>query len=257
MKRKITNFVLLFAFGCATLFSIGCSGGGNNQDPNRGFDVLVTAANIPTIARVQGQFLNGSGNFGSQNTFNIQTNGGVARIPNLRVPGTWRFTYGPDIAVPSLCLGVQTVDRSVNLGSQVTLPCVPRFFSFTASPNTVDAFNPPATVDIGGNGSDTLYGTPMVATYNEFGNVVASTSATQLLYTDGSVSGVRFSASDLSQVYDGTYTIAVHNVRADGSWEMIGAAAVTIYGNPPPPPDDGGGGCGYGQQSPNRPILPC
>lgn len=260
MKMKITDFVLVFAFACATLFSVGCggnNGGGNNQDPNRGFFVSVTAGGIPTVAKVDGQFIGGSGNFGSMNTFNLTTFGaGFTQAPNTRVPGTWRMTYGPQPGMPSLCLGYLTTDRNVSLGSMETLPCMPRFFSFTASPDTIDATNPPATVMFSGKGIDSLYGTPMLAFYNEFGRIAVTTPADEMLYGGGQTSGVLVSVPDLTLAYDGTYTVALHNINQDGSWELIGAAPITIYGNPAPPFDDDGGGNGC-NQSYSQPQLPC
>ena len=242
MRGKITNFVLLIAFGCATLFSVGCSSGGsggNNQDPNRGFYVQVTAANIPTIARVQGQFQSGSGTTtGTVTSFAPLEIGGAGftPIPNAKVPGTWRLTYGPSIFGGSLCLTNATVDRNVSLGSFETLPCLPRFYSFTASPNIIDALAPPSSIAFTGKGISSLNGTPMLAYYNEFGYVVASTPASQLNYNgSGIVDGISVNVPDLSNAYDGEYTVAVHNVEANGTWEIIGAAPVTIYGNPPPP----------------------
>jgi hypothetical protein len=177
---------------------------------------------------------------------------GFTQIANTRLPGTWRLTYSPGFNPGgSLCLGIETVDRNLSLGSQITLQCQPRFFSFTASPDVVNALSPPPAIDVTGNGSDTLYGTPMIAFYDEFGNVAASGPANQLLYTNGVVSGVRINVSDLSGAYDGTYTGLVHNVQADGTWEIVGAAAITVYGNPPPP-DGGGGGGECGLQSPDQ-----
>lgn len=241
MKRKFTNFVLLMTFGCATLFSLGCSGGGNGNgtpDPNRGFYVQVTAANIPSIARVQGQFLSGSGTAGTLSSFDpLDTNGGgFTQILNAKVPGTWRLTYSPGFSGGSLCIGILTVDRNVSLGSFETLPCTPRFFSFTASPNVINALAPPPSVSFTGKGISNLNGTPMIAYYDEFGNVVASTPTNQLLYDSfGFVEGVSVNVPDLTYAYDGEYTVAVHNVESNGTWEIIGAAPVTVYGNPPPP----------------------
>lgn len=84
----------------------------------------------------------------------------------------------------------------------------------------------------------------MLAYYDEFGNMVASSSANQLLYGGkaGYVTGILATLPDISQVYDGVYTVAVYNVNVDGTWEMVGSATVNIYGNPPPIFGGGGGG---------------
>ncbi len=261
MKRKSFNFVALFVFGCVTLLFVGCSGGnggGNNQDPNRGFDVQILANNIPTVARVSGVFLNGSGTFGSVTTFNnVETSGvGYTQIVNAKVPGTWRLTYGPSIFGGSLCLGVATEDQSANLGSLVRLNCVPRFYGFTASPETIDALNPPATISFSGKGIENLVGTPVLAYYDEFGNVVASSTSNQLLYSNGEPESVSANVPNLSLVYDGVYTVAIHNINPNGTWELIGAATMTVYGNPPPPPT-GGGGDDCDPSFPNLQQLPC
>ena len=260
MIRKITNFVSLFAFGCAALFSFGCGGGsgGNNQDPNTSFYVQVAAGGIPTVARVQGQFQTGSGTFGNRDSFPPLDVAGIGftRIADAKVPGTWRLTYGPGLG-GSLCLDSLTVDRNVSLGSFETLPCAPRYFSFTASPNSINALSPPATVTFTGKGISALSGIPVVAYYNEFGYVVASTPATNLSNNSlGVVNRVSVSVPDLSNAYDGEYTVAVHNINPDGTWEVIGAAHITIYGNPVPPnPFPIPVPCE--QQPPNQEQLPC
>lgn len=145
MKKKIILFVSLFVFGCATLFSAGCSGGSNNQDPNQGFKVRVLASGFSTSAQIiQGNFISGAGTSGSLSVVNnVRIEAfGYTPIPNTKVPGTWRLIYGPDSAL-SLCLGVNGDDRNVSLGSQETLNCVSRFFTFTPSPDTINALSPP------------------------------------------------------------------------------------------------------------------
>ncbi|MCW5961631.1 MAG: hypothetical protein KIS76_15820 [Pyrinomonadaceae bacterium] len=212
------------------------------------------------MERVDRNFVGGSGTYGSLTTFQVfETSGvGFTQIANAKVPGTWQLTYGPSFSGGSLCLTFTTENRNVSLGSLERLNCVPRFFSFTASPDSVDALNPPAAVTFNGKGINDLYGTPVLAYYNEFGNIVASTSSGQLLYENGNVEGISVNVPDISQVYNGTYTVAVHNVNADGTWEIIGAATMNIYGNPPPPPTGGGGGdeCGP-PPPPDQPQLPC
>ncbi len=97
----------------------------------------------------------------------------------------------------------------------------------------------------------------MVAFYDEFGNVVASGPANQLLYDNGVVSGVRINTSDLSDAYDGTYTGLVHNVDGTGAWEIVGAVAITIFGNPAPPPPPPPPGDGCEPPPPDMPELEC
>lgn len=247
--KKLTMVFMVLMFVWVTM-AFRC-GRNSTPNPNQGFFARVTANGIPTGADLQGSLVGGNPTVGTLSQFPRTSLFGVGftQIANTRLPGTWRLTTSPGFSGGSLCLGIETVDRNISLSEQITLPCRPLFFSFTASPSAVNALSPPPTIDVTGNGSDSLYGTPMIAFYDEFGNVAASGPANQLLYNNGVVSGVRVNVSDLSQAYDGTYTGLVHNVRADGTWEVIGAAAITVYGNPPPP-DDGGGGGGCGPQSP-------
>lgn len=237
-----------------------CHHNNSTPDPNRGFDIQ-TQVRFPngliilTGGNAQGQFLSGSGTSGTVTSFNRNVFPGITQIPGAKVPGTWRLAFGPAFFGDS-CLGFVVRDVNVSSGSLESLTCPGRFFGFAATADTINALNPPATVDITGNGSDTLTGTPIVAFYDEFGNVITSTSATQLLYTDGTVSGLRVGVSDLSQAYDGIYNAVVNNVRPDGTWDTVGSATVTIYGNPPPPPDTGGEpDCR--NQPPNQDQLPC
>jgi len=258
--KKITGISLavLLAWSAA---GFSCGGNNNTSNPNRGFDIQ-TQVQFPNGlvilqgGNAQGQFQSGPGTSGTVTSFNRNVNPGITTISGAKVPGVWRLAFGPAFFGDS-CLTFVVENRNVSSGSLERLTCPGRFFGFTATADTIDAFNPPATVDITGSGSETLYGTPMIAFYNEFGNVVASTPANQLLYTDGAVSGVRVGVSDLSQVYDGIYSAVVHNVQADGTWEIVGSASVTVYGNPPPPPDPGGGGGGCEPQPQNQEQLPC
>lgn len=86
---------------------------------------------------------------------------------------------------------------------------------------------------------------------------MASTQAAQSLWCGGEIEGILVNVPDISGVYDGTYTVVVHNILADQSWDIIGAATITIYGNPPPPlePPPGPGDCD--PPPPEMPQLPC
>lgn len=163
----------------------------------------------------------------------------------------------------SLCLGTGVTDISVNLGSQKLVYCPGGNVAFRVQPDTIDALNPPAAMTISGSGIEDTYGAPIVAFYNEFGNVVSSAPASQTFAGDGSprsgpgIESLTVNGSDLSQVYDGTYSIAVNNVNSDGIWTTIGAGMVSVYGNPPPPPDPGDLGGGCETQPQDQPQLEC
>lgn len=256
MLIKITLFCsLCFLF-------ISCSPT-PNPSPNAGFSVTTYAgtpsSRIPTAGTVNGQFLYAIGNTtGNLEYFNHIHNGiGIYPIAQAKSPARWSLSLGPDLLGGSLCLTYSTVERDVATGSIQPLYCAPRYFSFTASPNSIDALNPPATITFDGKGIDNLYGEPTLAFYDESGNVVASTQATQSLWSGNEIEGFVVSTPNISGVYDGIYTVVVHNVLSDQSWDVIGAATITIYGNPLPPiePPPGGGGCEPPQ--PDMPALPC
>lgn len=269
--KRITNSVFVLICGLASLFIANCSGGGGSgtPNPNAGFRMQTWAANqgqsgnilFPTAAQVHGQFLQATGSTtGTLETFNLSHNGiGYLVASGTRVPAIWRLTLGPNIpGGGSLCLTFATSDRNVSLNSLVDLVCPGRFTGFTASPDSIDALNPPSAITFSGKGIDNAYGEPALAFYDEFGNVVASTHASQTLWDGNETEGIVVAIPDISQVHDGVYAIAIHNINLDGSWDLIGGALVTIYGNPPPPPPPppGGGECEE-PPPPDLPQLPC
>jgi hypothetical protein len=236
-------------------------------DPNAGFRIQTFARSqtnnvvFPTAAQVFGQFLQPNGSTtGTLESFNLSHSGvGQLIASGAKVPATWRLTIGPNIpGGGSLCLTFATSDHNVSLNSLVELVCPGLFAGFTASPDSLDALNPPATITFSGKGLDNAFGEPALAFYDEYGYVVASTQATQSLWVGDEIEGVAVTLPDISQVYDGVYAIAIHNIKADGTWELVGGSHVTIYGNPPPPPPPppGGGGCEE-PPPPEQPLLPC
>lgn len=271
MKKTILMISAL-AMACV---SIGCGGGSQPpSDPNRGFDILGQAQvfNVsqqtyllyPSGGRFQGQFLSGAGTYGSITSFDRDQSFANYNATGAKVPGTWRISLSRGIFGNSLCFGSVTKDVSVNLGSMERLICPGGSVAFVVQPDTIDALNPPATISITGSGIEDTYGEPMVVFYDEFGNVAASAPASQKFAEDGSlhsgpgIASITVNTADLTQVYDGIYSMAINNVNADGSWTIIGGAAIAIYGNPPPPPPDpdpGDGGCTT--QPPDQEQLPC
>lgn len=261
--RKLTSIIFMFVLGLAMN---ACGGGGNNNDPNAGFKLATYAYSpintnvyIPTAGNVQGLFLSANGTTtGTVESFNRNHSGvGLLVITGARVPGTWRFRLAPDLVQGSLCLAPAITDLDMSLNSEKRLFCPGRFVGFTATPDNIDALSPPASITFNGKGIDNAYGEPALAFYDEFGYVVASTQASQSLWSGGEIEGIAVSVPDISQVYDGVYTVVIHNIKPDGSWEVVGAAPVTIYGNPPPPPPPPPGGGGCEPAPPDQPQLEC
>ena len=263
--KKSMLIILLFA---VTSVMFGCRGNSNPSDPNQGFTVQGVARvhnlqgtayiDYATGGRFQGLFLSGAGTFGSITSFDVNESTFAYTARGAKVPGRWRLGLSRGFVLGSLCVSPVVDERNVDLGSVETLRCFGGTSSFIAQPDSVDALNPPSTITITGSGIADTYGMPKVAVYDEYGNVGASVTATQLSSQPNSdLQTLTFSASDLSQVYDGVYSISVSNVNADGSWSIVGGAIVSVYGNPPPPPDPDPGGGGCEPQPQDMEQLPC
>lgn len=263
--RKLTNKLFVLVLGLAICACGSGGGSGSGSDPNAGFKLstyayspIDTTVYIPTAGNVQGQFISANGSTtGTISSFNNDFGGvGLLVVTGGKVPGLWQFRLAPNFVPGSLCLAPTITNYNMSLNDEKPLFCPGRFGGFTADPASINALTPPASVTFNGKGIDNSYGSPALAFYDEFGYVVASTQASQSLWNGASISGIVVDLPNISQVYDGTYTVVVHNINADGSWEVIGAAPITIYGNPPPPPPPpSGGGCEQGP--PDLEQLPC
>jgi hypothetical protein len=251
--RKI-NIIASLVLISGVILMVGC-GNPPPPTPTSGFRIETYARNpatgttIPSAAFVHGDFLSANGTTtGTVSAFDINTSGGALQsvVTGAKVPANWRFFLSRTLDGTSLCLGTTVLERSVSLGGTEVLPCVANFAGFTAIPNSIDALNPPATITFTGKAVSALTGTPVLTFYNEFGQVAASTLSAQLTYNfAGEPEGLAVSVPiNINQAYDGIYNVAVNNVKSDGSLEIIGAATITIYGNPPPPPPPNGDGCG-------------
>lgn len=237
------------------------------SDPNAGFTVKGVARvynqfqtayiDYATSGRYEGVFLSGTSTSGSMSNFD-EPSGFSYTARGAKVPGRWRLRLSRGFDVGSLCAAPVTDDRNVSLGSVETLYCFGGVRIFVAQPDTVDALNPPSTITLTGPGIEDTYGMPKVAIYDEYGNVGASVTATQFSSQPNSDNRtLTFNAGDLSQAYDGTYSITVNNVNADGTWSIVGSAIISVYGNPPPPPDPDPGGGGCEPQPQDMEQLPC
>ncbi len=267
MKKSTKKLMLLVLVFAVTSVMFGCRS--NSSDPNAGFTVKGVARvfnpqqtlhiDYATGGNFQGVFLSGDGTSGTITSFDVNESFFAYNVRGAKVPGRWRIGLRRGFVLGSLCALPAVKEVNVRLGSEETIVCFGGTSIFISQPDTVDAFNPPSTITLTGSGIEDTYGMPKVAIYDEYGNVGASVTATQLSsQPDSDMQSLTFNPGDLSQAYDGVYNITVSNVNADGSWSIVGGAIVSVYGNPPPPPDPGpgpGGGCepqpqGYEQ-------LPC
>lgn len=230
--KRLNLFVFVFAL-TSVIISVGC-GGGSPSDPNRGFDVGTYAYNpnpnpnypspiIPANGNLVGSFVSGSGTYGTVTSFGVATPG-FYTVTGAKVPGKWHLRFGPGYFDGSPCLTSVETDRNVSLGSYEKIECPGFFIGFVASPSSFNAAQPNATATFSGSGIDTTYGMPKLAFYDYTGNIRASTTATQLIWNNGEIVGFQANTNDLTQAYDGTHTVVIHNIKADGSWGIIGGA---------------------------------
>lgn len=236
--KRLATLVIISTL-CTLTMAFSCGGG---SDPNRGFDIVtfVNSGGVDTLqtAHVVGDFLSPNGTT-TGTIEHFEQDVARSRITGARVPGRWRFqvTFNTCTLIPNTTVGEQDVNR----GQQVTFRCFSSISgNFTPSPSTVNAFAPPATGTIYGQGISSAYGMPKVEYYDDTGTLVASKKA-DVVASDGT--WLQGSIPDLTSAYSGTYTVLIKNFRADGGKYIIGTATVSVIANSPPPPEPPGGGC--------------
>lgn len=243
MRNRI---IALTSSALCTLFLVGCNGGGgSNNPPDRGFDLLPTRIEISqttgsqirrgTIMNVISTFLEPLGTTQGTVEYFPATQIGIAatNFPNARVPGRWRFqfieVFGP---FPPCQDGIQTVERNVHIGEMEELFCHAYVFPVSVSPNAVDASSPPQTIQVEVEGISDTYGPPQVAILDEFGNLKASVTSSVVNLGKGQIA---FTPPNLTSYSNGVYQLTVNNVTASGRWDAVAAGEISIFGNTPPP----------------------
>lgn len=221
-------------------------GGGNTSDPSRGFDVQAVVRFLdprgggferPALAQNVNGFITAntsSTTIGFRTSFNIPTMNNFANVRDAKVPARWSVS---GLIFDINCTRFVGNEKNVGIGGSIKLACETFTFPMIASPNSIDADNPPQAVQIQGEGFSNEYGMPKVAIYNEFGQLKSVVST-----TSGNIGkGIDVQLPNLASYYNGNYIFVVNNVNADESWQVIGTATILIYGNEPPdfpnPPD--------------------
>jgi hypothetical protein len=256
-KTKI--LVLTMIVLCFTFFA-ACSGGGSQVQSGframgeRYVQVVGGGFMFVSATSIAGQWLNDNGTAtGEVRSFSFLCLG-PCPIEGGRVPARWNIVAGTPQAE---CIGyLEPTIRDVTLNSTQFSRCVVFgiIFPFASSPGLVDLNNPPATIEMTGEGLSTAYGMPYIEYRDPYtGNLIGTTSATSV---SGKGTVLQAAAPDLSSVYDGVYNVLISNVRADGSLEPVGTTTISCTGRPypsyEPPPDSGPCGC-----PPDLPCLPC
>lgn len=234
MKRNLIITLVLCVAGL-----ISACGGGSNNDPNIGFFIRAdrietsqttgTSIRLPAIMQVKGEFLEPQGTIqGTLGDFNFVTILSHQHFPGRKVPAKWRFTYfeqPPPGRFACNPLGGVT-ERNVNPGETEPLVCNAMSFPIIASPSIIDGQTPPSKIDIQAEGISNTHGAPQVAIFNERGELNATMPATIIIMGKGQV---QVDTPAMNQFRNGLYQISISNVRADGSWDVIGSAGITFF----------------------------
>lgn len=177
---------------------------------------------------------------------------GFGNLANLYTGSDGYATIAADV---DMCVGIgwsitryvsgncpyqSTHYQYVGDGTVVQMPCDARSW-YGATPSSIDSGAAPQTLTVqiyDGNQTDlsSAYGMPAFDFYNEDGELAATARATSI--SENRTSATLPFPSELLSAYSGSYTIIISNEEADGSFTVIGASGIDIYGNDPPPPPD-------------------
>ena len=250
MKHLTTKCLYLpLAFICL-MFSGGCNIGGGGatslffkvhttitvngltqDEPNVSVGGFVPLAEI-TLANACSQNPTGLAAFGPDTTnsagsFTVSDSShGVAIGPNCN----WEFQRDVSTQCP-----VPTINDLVNVtfsGQVVQLPCGTAVNTFIANPNKIDPATPPASVTITGQNMVATYAMPKVDFYDSAHTLHLEVSALSVS-PDGTT--LVFPGNQLT--FTGRFSATVYVMDANGNWDGVGGAAVSIEPPPPPPPD--------------------
>lgn len=236
-KATIVLIVIVLMF-----VSMGYSCGGGSSNPNRGFDVRLVVRflrtggggyDLPSQGSVSGVFLypTSQNTIGTITSFDVFVNH-VRNIPGAKVPGRWRFS-GHTLD-PRCTTFFYLIERNVRIGETETFWCESYAPPFIASPENIDVNSAPSTITIIGDGLSADNGAPKIAIYDPSGNLLTSLSANTVNTEKGRLT--ISTPTNMSQ--NGNYLLIVHNVQADGSWQVVGVANILVTGNPTPDPPD-------------------
>jgi hypothetical protein len=235
--KKLTSIFFLIVMVLVTMGQSDCDDG-PPPPPATGFSIH-TQNNIDTFIGRQtydfgnvdtaGNVINDIGTaYGSVTNFRHNTDAnGRYTVNDGRVPARWHFAEfsGP-------CTN-KTLNDDVTAHKEQFLICIlpdyPPFFNMT--PSSVDLNSPPASFTIGGAGLSTTYGMPVVEYYDEFGQLMAQTTATAVA---GDGTWLQANTPNLYNVYSGTYIIAIRNATSQGLWEFVGTTSIDAWGRDRP-----------------------
>jgi hypothetical protein len=148
-------------------------------------------------------------------------------------PSNWDFLQGRSTHCNT------TTEKPVSgvVQGQIVQILCQSFPSASIAPSSVAAGSQPSNLTIWGSGINNAYGPPQVMIYNEFGNVVATASATSIASDQSSLT---IPMPDFTGVADGTYEVVVGIYDSTNTLQPVLGTSVQIsgYAPPPPPPPD-------------------
>ena len=169
---------------------------------------------------------------GSASPFTVTTESvtGLAVVPNGRVPAVWGVTWVGNSEFPQ-CTGV-TATATPNIAGALeefqcysTVAYVVNPYQFQPNPLLLSA--PPAESTITGAGFSSAYGMPVVQYFDSNGNFVDQVSATTVSSDGTSISAPTPNLTG-GGVVVGTYAGLISNIKADGSYQSVGAVSVNV-----------------------------
>jgi hypothetical protein len=157
---------------------------------------------------------------------------GTYQVANAAIGCQWNVQRTPTADCPLGTTGIVFISAS---GQLVHLPSCKSIRTFLATPDEIDLTSgpPPATFDITGDGMDATYATPIVRFYDQSQTLWLEVTA---VGTSADGTWLRVPSYQIN-FPDGTYAAVIYSMQADGTWNAVGGADISVFNPPPPPPD--------------------
>lgn len=158
---------------------------------------------------------------------------GAYRVNNAAIACQWNIGRPPSQVCP---FGTSSPVFVGFKGQVVQIRSCISIRTFLATPGEIDlgAGPPPATFDITGDGMDATYATPVVRFYDQ-----NQTMWLEVTAVGTSPDGTWLQVPSYQVNFpEGTYAAVIYSMQADGTWNAVGGADISVFNPPPPPPPD-------------------
>lgn len=175
-----------------------------------------------------------SQNPGGINSFQGTTDShGLLTVSNAAIgPScTWEFQRDVSSQCPVESINVQVTVTHPD--QPVPLPCGVAVNTFVANPSHIDPNNPPATLTITGQNMSATYALPKVRFYDQ-----SQTLHLEVDAISASSDGTSLVVPGNQLTFTGRFAAVVYVLDANGNWDAVGGADISIVPpvDPPPPP---------------------